>query len=149
MSQKNTITANSVYSYSGIVPKERALSEANRGVMPQSQEAFLSFLEPPFVILELVPYGDLLGYLKKSVGEHDDYYNTKTLQASNFKVSTEQLFGFSLDIALGMEFISAHKVRRLGTLFFMRQTGSGEKSYTVGSLSFYLLNTFSRGFPNH
>ena len=138
-----------MYSYSGIVPKERALSEANRGVMPQSQEVFLSFLEPPFVILELVPYGDLLGYLKKSVGEHDDYYNTKTLQASNFKVSTEQLFGFSLDIALGMEFISAHKVRRLGTLFFMRQTWSGEKSYTVGSLSFYLLNTFSRGFPNH
>lgn len=56
--------------------------------------------KPPLLILEFVPHGDLLGYLKKSKGETDDFPR---------KISTEQLYKFASDIARGMAFISAQK----------------------------------------
>ena len=64
---------------------------------------------PPLVILEFVPHGDLLGYLKKSKGETDDYYNLKSAEAPR-KIPIQQLYRFASDIARGMEFISAHQV---------------------------------------
>ena len=59
------------------------------------------YLEPPLLVLEFVPNGDLLGYLKKSKGETDDFPR---------KISTKQLYKFACDIARGMAFISAQKV---------------------------------------
>ncbi len=67
---------------------------------------------PPLVILEFVPHGDLLGYLKKSKGETDDYYNLKSAEVSR-KIPKQQLYKFACDIARGMEFISAHQVSLL------------------------------------
>ncbi|XP_078371013.1 uncharacterized protein LOC144654681 isoform X2 [Oculina patagonica] len=64
---------------------------------------------PPLVILEFVPHGDLLGYLKKSKGETDDYYNLKSEEAPQ-KIPKQQLYTFACDIARGMEFISAHQL---------------------------------------
>ncbi|XP_078371020.1 uncharacterized protein LOC144654684 isoform X2 [Oculina patagonica] len=64
---------------------------------------------PPLVILEFVPYGDLLGYLKKSKGETDDYYNLKSAEVSR-KIPKQQLYKFACDIARGMEFLSAHQL---------------------------------------
>jgi len=64
---------------------------------------------PPLVILEFVPHGDLLGYLKKSKGETDDYYNLRSAEVPQ-KIPTQQLYKFASDIARGMEFISAHQV---------------------------------------
>ncbi|CAH3045752.1 unnamed protein product, partial [Pocillopora meandrina] len=63
---------------------------------------------PPLVILEFVSHGDLLGYLKKSRGETDDYYDVKCAETSS-KIPTEQLYKFACDIARGMAFISAHQ----------------------------------------
>ena len=61
------------------------------------------------MILEFVPHGDLLGYLKKSKGENDDYYNLRGADVPQ-KIPTQQLYKFASDIARGMEFISAHQV---------------------------------------
>lgn len=63
---------------------------------------------PPLVILEFVPHGDLLGYLKKSKGETDDYYDVKCAETS-LKIPTVQLYKFACDIARGMAFIAAHQ----------------------------------------
>ena len=65
--------------------------------------------EPPLVILEFVPHGDLLGFLKRSRGETDDYYDLKRKEIPR-KISIQQLYKFASDIARGMEFISAHQV---------------------------------------
>ena len=67
------------------------------------------FKGPPLVILEFVPHGDLLGYLRKSNGENDDFYDLKSKEVP-FKIPERQLYQFSADIARGMEFISAHQV---------------------------------------
>ena len=71
---------------------------------------FLLFPGPPLVILEFVPHGDLLGYLKKSQGENDDYYNLRNKESTPSKITKQQLYQFARDIACGMEFISAHQV---------------------------------------
>ena len=67
------------------------------------------YTEPPLLILEFVPYGDLLGYLKKSRGETDNYYNLKSAENPR-KIPAQQLYRFASDIARGMEFISANQV---------------------------------------
>ena len=67
------------------------------------------FPGPPLVILEFVPHGDLLGYLKKSRGENDNYYNLTT-KSMPCKITEQQLYQFAYDIACGMEFLSAHQV---------------------------------------
>jgi len=64
---------------------------------------------PPLVILEFVPHGDLLGYLRKSKGQTDDYYNLRGADVPR-KIPTRQLYKFASDIARGMEFISAHQL---------------------------------------
>ena len=64
---------------------------------------------PPLVILEFVPHGDLLGYLRKSNGENDVFYDLKSKEVPS-KIPQRQLYQFSADIARGMEFISAHQV---------------------------------------
>ena len=70
---------------------------------------FIFYTGPPLVILEFVPHGDLLGYLKKSKGETDDYYYLRGAEVPQ-KIPTQQLYKFASDIARGMEFISAHQV---------------------------------------
>ena len=79
-----------------------------RGILKVSSHFF--FLKgPPLVILEFVPHGDLLGYLRKSNGENDDFYDFKSKDVPS-KIPERQLYQFSADIARGMEFISAHQV---------------------------------------
>jgi len=70
---------------------------------------FIFYTGPPLVILEFVPHGDLLGYLKKSKGEADDYYNLRSAEVPQ-KIPTQQLYRFASDIARGMEYIAAHQV---------------------------------------
>ena len=72
---------------------------------------FFFFKGPPLVILEFVPHGDLLGYLRKSNGENDDFYDLQSKEVPP-KIPERQLYQFSADIARGMEFISAHQVCR-------------------------------------
>lgn len=60
-------------------------------------------------ITEYVPYGDLLGYLRKSRGLHDTYYKDPDFKPQS-SLRPKQLFGFALDIANGMAFLSSRKV---------------------------------------
>ena len=60
-------------------------------------------------VTEYAPFGDLLGYLRKSRGLRDTYYNDPDIKA-NSSLSPKQLVGFSWDIANGMEFLSSKKV---------------------------------------
>ena len=68
-----------------------------------------SSLEPIMGITEYAPFGDLLGYLRKSRGLRDSYYNDPDIKPRS-SLRSKQLLGFSRDIASGMEFLSLKKV---------------------------------------
>ncbi|KAL9964653.1 hypothetical protein ACROYT_G028327 [Oculina patagonica] len=65
--------------------------------------------DPVMVITEYVPYGDLLGYLRKSRGLNDTYYKDPDIKPQS-SLSPKQLFSFAWDIANGMEFLSSKKI---------------------------------------
>ena len=68
----------------------------------------LLYSEPVAVIVEYVPHGDLRGFLRKSRGLQDSYFDDpETVPKSS--LSPHQLFNFALDIAAGMEHLSSHK----------------------------------------
>ena len=64
--------------------------------------------DPLLIVLEYLPYGDLLGYLRKSRG-HSDVYNSgeKTPTSS---LSATDLLSFAWMIADGMEYLAKMKV---------------------------------------
>lgn len=64
--------------------------------------------DPVMVLFEYVPYGDLLGYLRRSRGLTDTYYNEPDNPTSS--LSSKQLLRFAREIADGMAFISSKKV---------------------------------------
>lgn len=61
------------------------------------------------VITEYVPYGDLLGFLRKSRGLQDNYYKDPDIKPQS-SLRPKQLFGFAWDIASGMEFLASEKI---------------------------------------
>jgi hypothetical protein len=62
------------------------------------------------VIFEYVPYGDLLGYLRRSRGLNDTYYKDPDEQPSS-SLTSQQLMRLSREIADGMAFLSGKNVR--------------------------------------
>ena len=68
-----------------------------------------STLEPIMVIIEYVPYGDLLGYLRKSRGLNDTYYKDPDVKPRT-DLTSEQLIKFAWQVADGMEYLSNKKV---------------------------------------
>lgn len=65
--------------------------------------------DPIMGITEYIPYGDLLGYLRKSRGLQDTYYKDPDIKPQS-SLTPKQLFGFAWDIANGMEFLSSQKI---------------------------------------
>ena len=65
--------------------------------------------EPVLVIIEYVPYGDLLGYLRKSRGLNDNYFNDPDIKRET-NLSSLQLMLMSWQIADGMNYLSSRKV---------------------------------------
>ena len=61
------------------------------------------------VLIEYVPYGDLLGYLRKSRGLNDTYYKDPDIKPQT-SLTSEQLMKFALQIADGMSYLSSRKV---------------------------------------
>ncbi|PFX25855.1 Tyrosine kinase receptor Cad96Ca [Stylophora pistillata] len=61
----------------------------------------------PLVIVEFASHGDLLGYLLKSRGLPDTYYNTCRKLT---RVTAKKLMMFAWQIASGMNFLSGNKV---------------------------------------
>ena len=61
------------------------------------------------VIIEYVPYGDLLGYLRKSRGLNDTYYKDPDVKPKT-NLTSQQLIKFAWQVADGMSFLSSNKV---------------------------------------
>ncbi|XP_067030317.1 fibroblast growth factor receptor 1-A-like isoform X2 [Acropora muricata] len=65
--------------------------------------------EPLLVLIEYVPYGDLLGYLRKSRGLNDTYYKDPDIKPKT-SLTSLQLMKFAWQIADGMSYLSLRKV---------------------------------------
>ena len=68
----------------------------------------VSFLDPLLVLIEYVPYGDLLGYLRKSRGLNDAYYKDPDIKPKT-SLTSQQLMKFAWQIADGMSYLSLRK----------------------------------------
>ena len=66
------------------------------------------FSEPLLVLVEYVPYGDLLGYLRKSRGLNDTYYEDPDVKPKS-NLTSQQLMKFAWQIADGMSYLSLRK----------------------------------------
>ena len=64
--------------------------------------------DPLLIVLEYLPYGDLLGYLRKSRGIEDPY-NTGE-KRPNSRVSEKDMLSFAWMIADGMKYLATMKV---------------------------------------
>ena len=64
------------------------------------------FQEPLFVLIEYVPFGDLLGYLRKSRGLNDTYYKDPDIKPQT-NLTSQQLIKFAWQIADGMSYLSS------------------------------------------
>ena len=67
------------------------------------------FLEPLLVLIEYVPYGDLLGYLRKSRGLNDTYFKDPDIKPRT-NLTSELLMKFAWQIADGMSYLSSRSV---------------------------------------
>ena len=66
-------------------------------------------VDPLFVLIEYVPFGDLLGYLRKSRGLNDTYYKDPDIKPQT-NLTAEQLMKFAWQVADGMYYLSSKKV---------------------------------------
>ena len=66
--------------------------------------------DPLLIVLEYLPYGDLLGYLRKSRG-HEDTYNTGE-KRPNSRLTEKDLLSFAWMIADGMNYLASMKVNQ-------------------------------------
>ena len=66
------------------------------------------FLEPLLVLIEYVPYGDLLGYLRRSRGLNDTYYEDPDIKPKT-SLTSQQLMKFAWQVADGMSYLSLRK----------------------------------------
>ena len=69
---------------------------------------FYMCLDPLLIVLEYLPYGDLLGYLRKSRGHSDSYKTGEKKLAS--KLTAKDLLSFAWMIADGMYYLAEMKV---------------------------------------
>ena len=66
-------------------------------------------IEPLLVLIEYVPYGDLLGYMRKSRGLNDTYFKDPDMKPQT-NLTAEQLMKFAWQVADGMCYLSSKKV---------------------------------------
>ena len=64
--------------------------------------------DPLLIVLEYLPYGDLLGYLRKSRGHSDSYHSGEKKPTS--KLTAKDLLSFAWMIADGMNYLAKMKV---------------------------------------
>ena len=73
-------------------------------------------IDPLLVLIEYVPYGDLLGYLRKSRGLNDTYFKDPDVKPQT-SLTAEQLMKFAWQVADGMLYLSSRKVWLLYAIF--------------------------------
>ena len=62
------------------------------------------------MIIEYVPFGDLLGYLRRSRGVSDCYYDDPDIKPTT-SLTSEQMLKFAWQVSDGMRYISSKKVK--------------------------------------
>ncbi|CAH3158993.1 unnamed protein product, partial [Pocillopora meandrina] len=62
--------------------------------------------EPLMVLIEYIPHGDLLGYLRKSRGLNDTYFEDPDIKPQT-NLTSEQLMKFAWQVADGMSYLSS------------------------------------------
>ena len=78
-------------------------------MFPISSHVILFSKDPLLVLIEYVPFGDLLGFLRKSRGLNDTYYKDPDVKPQT-DLTAEQLMRFALQVADGMCYLSSKKV---------------------------------------
>ena len=63
-----------------------------------------------------MPYGDLLGYLRKSRGLNDTYFNNPDRKPET-NLTSQQLMRFAWQIADGMAYLSSRKVNNYNNYY--------------------------------
>lgn len=72
--------------------------------------AVLNEVNCPFVVVEFVPFGDLLGYLRKVRGVQDSCYFDMDHQPKTKLCTSQELMKFAIESAQGMEYLSMKKI---------------------------------------
>ena len=85
-------------------------------------------IDPLLVLIEYVPYGDLLGYLRKSRGLNDTYFKDPDVKPQT-SLTAEQLMRFAWQVADGMLYLSSRKVRL--QCFFLFNCSSNKLSNSL------------------
>ncbi|PFX17942.1 Proto-oncogene tyrosine-protein kinase receptor Ret [Stylophora pistillata] len=65
--------------------------------------------EPMLLLIEYAPFGDLLGYLRKSRGLKDTYYKDPNIKLQK-NLTSQQLMKFAWQIADGMSYLSSKSI---------------------------------------
>ncbi|XP_078379587.1 proto-oncogene tyrosine-protein kinase receptor Ret-like [Oculina patagonica] len=65
--------------------------------------------DPLLVLIEYLPFGDLLGYLRKSRGLNDTYFKDPDVKPQT-SLTAEQLMSFAWQVADGMFYLSSRKI---------------------------------------
>ena len=73
------------------------------------------------MLIEYVPFGDLLGYLRKSRGLNDTYYKDPDIKPQT-NLRSQQLMKFAWQIADGMSYLSSKSVSLRSLELFVRLT---------------------------
>ena len=81
-------------------------------------------LEELLVLIEYVPCGDLLGYLRKSRGLKDTYYKDPDIKPQT-NLTSQQLMRFAWQIAYGMSYLTSKSVSQLKK----KQKANNSKAY--------------------
>ena len=63
-------------------------------------------------LIEYVPFGDLLGYLRKSRGLNDTYYKDPDIKPQS-SLTSQQVMKFAWQIADGMSYLSSKLVSKI------------------------------------
>ena len=82
------------------------------------------FVEPLLVLIEYVPFGDLLGYLRKSRGLNDTYYKDPNIKPQT-NLTSQQLMKFAWQIADGMSYLSSIPVSDVTILLVLPLENKG------------------------
>ena len=80
--------------------------------------------EELLVLIEYVPCGDLLGYLRKSRGLKDTYYKDPDIKPQT-NLTSQQLMRFAWQIADGMSYLTSKSVSQLKK----KQKANNSKAY--------------------
>ena len=72
------------------------------------------------MLIEYVPYGDLLGYLRKSRGLNDTYYKDPDIKPQT-SLTSQQLIKFAWQIADGMSYLSSRSVSNTLLAFYLQE----------------------------